>query len=107
MKAPVSLLREYAAGGSVREAGVGTGRIAVPLAQTGADVYGIQISEKMAEQLRAKAAGHLVRLEVGDMASFRFDALFSVVYVAQGGLHRLLGRPAPRRYAVLHERHRA
>lgn len=90
VKATVSLLREYAAGGSVLEAGVGTGRIAIPLAQTGADVYGIEISEKMAEQLRAKSAGHLVRLEVGDMASFRFGAPFSLVYIAQGGLHSLL-----------------
>lgn len=90
IKAAVSLLREYASEGPVLEAGAGTGRIAIPLAESGTTVYGIEISEKMAEQLRGKPEGHRVHLVVGDMARHRFEVPFNLVYIAQGGLHSLL-----------------
>ncbi|MEU9464315.1 class I SAM-dependent methyltransferase [Streptomyces sp. NPDC048312] len=91
VKAAVALLGEYAQNDEpVLEAGVGTGRVAIPLAETGIPVYGVEISEKMAERLRAKPEGHRVRLVVGDMATVRFDVSFGLIYIAQGGLHSLL-----------------
>jgi ubiquinone/menaquinone biosynthesis C-methylase UbiE len=85
---------------SALEIGVGTGRIAIPLAQAGANVTGIDVSPLMLERLRAKwagvlreqepagvaagvAAGGSLRAEEGDItalpfASDTFDAVVAV-----------------------------
>ncbi|MEK8143068.1 class I SAM-dependent methyltransferase [Streptomyces sp. M10(2022)] len=39
------------------ELGVGTGRVALPLARRGFDVHGVEASEAMAARLRAKPGG--------------------------------------------------
>ncbi|TJZ44126.1 class I SAM-dependent methyltransferase [Streptomyces piniterrae] len=90
IKNAVALLVDYAGEGPVLEAGIGTGRIGIPLAGKGLTVHGIEISEKMAERLREKPGGERVRLVVGDMTEHRFGTPFSLVYIAQGGLHSLL-----------------
>jgi SAM-dependent methyltransferase len=59
------------AGGPVVELGVGTGRIAVPTAQAGVSVIGIDSSERMLDVCRARAeeagVGELVDLRPGDL----------------------------------------
>lgn len=59
------------AGGPVLELGVGTGRIAVPIAQAGIDVIGVDSSEGMLAVCReaAEAAGvaHRLDLRLGDL----------------------------------------
>jgi SAM-dependent methyltransferase len=59
------------AGGPVVELGVGTGRIAVPTAQAGVPVIGIDSSEGMLDVCRARAeeagVGELVDLRPGDL----------------------------------------
>ena len=50
----VDLLVELAGGGRALELGIGTGRIAVPLAQRGVPVHGIDLSRAMVARLRAK-----------------------------------------------------
>ena len=56
------------AGGSIVELGVGTGRIAVPIAETGTHVIGVDSSTGMIEacRRRAQAAGVNVDLRLGD-----------------------------------------
>ena len=49
----IDLLSELAAGGRVLELGIGTGRIALPLAERGLEVVGIDASEAMIERLCA------------------------------------------------------
>ena len=60
------------AGGPVVELGVGTGRVAVPVAQAGVEVIGVDSSPGMLAvcRERAEAAGvsHLVDLRLGDLA---------------------------------------
>ena len=51
----VAFLSELAGPGPVLELGIGTGRVALPLAQRGYEVRGIDTSGAMVEQLRAKA----------------------------------------------------
>jgi len=57
-----------AAGGPVLELGVGSGRLAVPLADRGLTVWGLDASTAMLERLRARPGGDRVRAVVGDMA---------------------------------------
>ena len=53
----VDLLVELAGNGRALEFGIGTGRIALPLAQRGVPVHGIELSKAMAAKLRTKQAG--------------------------------------------------
>jgi SAM-dependent methyltransferase len=60
-----------AAGGDVVELGVGTGRIAIPVAEAGIRVIGVDSSRGMldvcAERARAKGVDHLLDLRLGDL----------------------------------------
>jgi SAM-dependent methyltransferase len=84
--ATVALLERLAAGedgaGSVLEFGVGTGRIALGLKERGVAVAGIEGSEAMVAQLRAKPGGREVPVVVGDFVSASVDGAFDVVVMA-------------------------
>jgi SAM-dependent methyltransferase len=67
--ATVARLAALADGGPVLELGVGTGRLAIPLAGSGIEVHGVDASEAMLERLRRKDAGGRVRTAVADMAA--------------------------------------
>jgi SAM-dependent methyltransferase len=62
------LLRLLAPGSRVLELGVGTGRLAIPLADAGFEVTGLDASEEMLARLESKA-GPRVRAVLGDAAS--------------------------------------
>ncbi len=62
-EAAVEFLHEMSSGGPVLELGVGTGKLAIPLAERGLDVHGVDASPAMIERLRAKPGGDRV---VGD-----------------------------------------
>ena len=66
--ATVAGLRELAGEGPVLELGVGTGRLALPLAATGLAVHGIDASAAMLDRLRAKPGSERLVLTLGDMA---------------------------------------
>ena len=66
--ATVAAIARLAAGGRVLELGTGTGRLAIPLAEAGLDVSGIDVSPAMVARLRAKPGGDRVAVVVGDMA---------------------------------------
>jgi SAM-dependent methyltransferase len=77
----VDLLAHLAAGGRALELAVGTGRIALPLARRGVGVHGIELSQAMVDQLRAKPGGRELPVTIGDMATARADGEFSLVYL--------------------------
>ena len=80
--ATVELLTELAGtGGSAVEFAVGTGRIAVPLAKAGVDVHGIDFSEPMLAELRAKPGAASVATTVGDMTRTRVCVDAALVYL--------------------------
>ena len=66
--AAVATLGRLAGGGAVLELGVGSGRLAAPLAATGIEVWGLDASAAMLERLAARAGGDTVRGVLGDMA---------------------------------------
>jgi SAM-dependent methyltransferase len=80
--ATVNLLYQLAAGGRALELGIGTGRIAIPLTARGVVVHGIDASEAMVQQLRAKAGGATIPVTLGDFADVAVDGgPFALVYV--------------------------
>lgn len=78
--ATVSTLAEYAGAGRVLELGVGTGRVAIPLAGRAVEVWGIDVSEAMLARLKEKPGGDRVTTALGDFADVAVDGAFTLVY---------------------------
>ena len=70
----VRFLADLARGGRALELGVGTGRIALPLAQAGVEVHGIDLSADMVARLQAKPGGEDIGITIGDFASASAEA---------------------------------
>jgi SAM-dependent methyltransferase len=79
--AAVGVLAGLAAGGRALELGIGTGRIALPLARRGVSVHGIDLSRAMVAQLRAKPGGDAIGVTIGDFGTTKVDGEFSVAYL--------------------------
>jgi SAM-dependent methyltransferase len=79
--ATVAFLRELSGEGPALELGIGTGRVGIPLAETGVEVHGIDASAAMVEKLREKPGGDRIRVTIGNFADFSLPARFRVVYV--------------------------
>jgi SAM-dependent methyltransferase len=77
----VDFLVDLAGDGRALELGIGTGRIALPLAQRGVPVDGIELSKAMAARLGAKPGGEDVRVTIGDFATTTVEGTFSVAYL--------------------------
>jgi SAM-dependent methyltransferase len=77
----VDVLAELAGDGPALEFGIGTGRIALPLAARGVPVHGIDLSRAMVEKLRAKPGGDAVGVTIGDFATTKVEGTFSVAYL--------------------------
>jgi len=78
-------------GGRVLELGVGTGRLAVPMADAGLRVVGIDSSDAMLAKLAERDADHGVETILGDMVDDLPDGPFDVVLVAYNTIFNLLG----------------
>jgi SAM-dependent methyltransferase len=76
----------------VLELGAGTGRVAIALARTGHEVWGIDASQAMLDRARCKAGPELPNLHLaqGDMRDFALEARFDLIFAGLGGFHHLL-----------------
>jgi SAM-dependent methyltransferase len=81
IEAVTDFLAELAGDGAALELGIGTGRIALPLARRGVRVHGIDLSDAMVARLRAKPGGEEIDVTMGDFATTRVDATFSLAYL--------------------------
>jgi SAM-dependent methyltransferase len=77
----VDLLAELADNGPALEFAIGTGRVALALQARGVSVQGIELSEPMAAQLRAKPGADTIPVTIGDMTTTRVDGDFALVYL--------------------------
>jgi len=77
----VEFIARLAGDGQALELGVGTGRIALPLAQRGVRVHGIDLSAAMVEKLRKKQGAEGIGVTIGDFATTRVEGAFSVAYL--------------------------
>jgi SAM-dependent methyltransferase len=77
----VDFLTELAGSGSALEFAIGTGRIALPLAERGVPVHGIDLSTAMVEKFREKPGARDIDVTIGDFATTSVDGSFSLVYL--------------------------
>jgi len=81
VESTVDVLAGLAGSGSALELGIGTGRIALPLSRRGVPVHGIELSEAMIAQLRAKDGGDAIGITVGDFAHAKAPGTFTLAYL--------------------------
>jgi SAM-dependent methyltransferase len=79
--AVAEVLAGLAGRGRALELGIGTGRIALPLARRGVTVHGIDLSRAMVARLRAKRGGDAIAVTIGDFATTRVDGTFRLAYL--------------------------
>ena len=77
----VEFIVDLAGDGAALEFGIGTGRIALPLANRGVQVHGIDLSDAMVASLRAKPSGEQIGVTIGDFTTTAVEGTFSVVYL--------------------------
>ena len=88
--AAVAFLEQLDSTGPVLELGIGSGRIALPLAARGIRVEGIDISPAMIAQLRAKPGGDQIPVTVGNFADVPVPGAYSLIFVVWNTLFNLL-----------------
>ncbi len=95
----VDTLAKLAGNGPALELGIGTGRIAIPLAQRGIEVHGIDASEAIVARMRAKPGGGAIPVTISDFSDFSLkdgnrDRKFSLVYVVFNTLFQATSQQA-------------
>ena len=85
----VAFLADLAGGGDALELGIGTGRIALPLARRGVRVHGIDLSEAMVAKLHAKAGAEQIGVTIGDFATTRAAGTFALAYLVANTIMNL------------------
>lgn len=86
----VEFLAGLANGGRLLELGIGTGRIALPLAEKGLEVSGVDFSPEMVAKLRAKPGGDRISVTIGDFAELPVLGSFSLIFVVFNTLFNLV-----------------
>ncbi len=81
-EAAASFLSALAQGRPALEFAIGTGRIAIPLAEKGVQVDGIELSPHMVERLRAKIRNNPINVTIGDMSTTTTNQRYGLVSVA-------------------------
>ena len=86
----VAFLARLAQGRDALEFAVGTGRIALPLSRAGVRVDGIEQSQAMAGQMRAKPGGDTIEVTNGDMSRVSTGRTYGLVYLVYNTIGNLL-----------------
>ena len=90
----VDLLAELAGDGAALELGIGTGRIALPLAQRGVPVHGIDLSAEMVAKLREKPGAEAIGVTLGDFSTTRVEGAFTLAYLVFNTINNLTTQDA-------------
>jgi SAM-dependent methyltransferase len=85
----VDFLARLAGPGPALEFGIGTGRIALPLAGRGVAVRGIDLSPEMVARLRAKPGGDAIDVTIGDFATAQAGGPFRLAYLVYNTIGNL------------------
>jgi len=84
-----NFLADLAGEGGALELGIGTGRLALPLSQRGVHVHGIELSPAMVDRFRAKPGADGVGVTIGDFATTKVDATFTLAYLVRNTIMNL------------------
>jgi hypothetical protein len=90
----VDFLAELAGDGQALELAIGTGRIGLPLSRRGIPVHGIELSRAMVARLQAKPGSEEIGVTIGDMATTRVPATFTVAYLVANTIGNLTSQEA-------------
>jgi len=90
----VDFLAGLAGSGRALELGIGTGRIALPLAKRGVPVHGIELSKAMAVRLHAKPGAEAIGVTIGDFSTTTVEGTFAVAYVVFNTIGNLTAQAA-------------
>ena len=91
-EAAVAFLGKLAGTGPALELGIGTGRIALPLAAQGIPVDGIDISPAMVAQLRTRPGGDQISVTLGDFAEAPLPGRYRPIFVVFNTFFNLLSQ---------------
>ncbi|MER6615658.1 class I SAM-dependent methyltransferase [Streptomyces xantholiticus] len=86
----VDRLAQLVGEGGALEFAIGTGRVAIPLAERGVSVTGIELSLPMVERLRTKADEATIPVILGDMATTVAPGMYTLVYLVYNTISNLL-----------------
>ena len=92
--AAVDVLVQLAGTGKALELGIGTGRVAIPLAARGVAVAGIEASQAMLDRMRAKPGGAAIPVTLGDFTEVAVEGEYAVIYIVFSTLYGLLTQSA-------------
>ena len=90
----VDFLTDLAGDGPALEFAVGTGRIALPLAQRGVPVHGIDMSKAMVARMRSKPGGEDIGVTIGDFSMTTVEGPFTLVYLVFNTISNLTTQAA-------------
>jgi len=86
----LAFLADLAGDGRALEFAIGTGRVGVPLRESGVPVAGVELSEHMAAVLRRKIDEDTLPVTIGDMATTVVPGDFTLVYLVYNTITNLL-----------------
>ena len=86
----LTFLADLAGDGRALEFAIGTGRVGVPLRESGVPVAGVELSEHMAAVLRRKIDEDTLPVTIGDMATTVVPGDFTLVYLVYNTITNLL-----------------
>jgi SAM-dependent methyltransferase len=90
----VDFLAALAGSGRALELGIGTGRVALPLARRGVEVHGIELSRAMVARLRAKPGGEDIPVTIGDFSQAKAEGTFALAYLVFNTISNLTTQAA-------------
>jgi hypothetical protein len=90
--AAVAFLEHLAGHGPALELAIGAGRIALPLANRGVHVDGVDISPAMVAQLKSKPGGDAISVTIGDFAEVPVVGSYRLIYVVWNTFFNLLSQ---------------
>lgn len=88
----LELLTRLAGGGRALELGIGTGRVALPLAETGIKLFGIDASPAMVERLHTKSNADQITVAMGNFATIPFEEHFDLIFFVFNTIFALLSQ---------------
>lgn len=92
--AAVDLLADIARSQRTLEFAIGTGRVALPMAQRGCDISGIEASPEMVAKLREKPGGVAIPVTMGDMSVAKAEGRFGFIFLIFNTLFNLTSQEA-------------
>lgn len=85
----IDRLAELSGDGRALELGIGTGRIALPLASRGVNVSGIDVSQSMLDQLKEKTGAEKIALHFGSFLDLNVPGQFDLIYIVFNTIYML------------------